>query len=67
MSRPMTNNELLDEIEDQRAFNNGLFEEQDEEDLPQRYDQPWFRQKSPWWSALTSHAVYGLGTNESMM
>jgi hypothetical protein len=54
----MTNNEILDEIEHQRAFNNGLFEEQDEENLPQRYGQPWFRQRSPWWSVLTSHEVH---------
>lgn len=67
MSRLMTNNELLDEFENQRAFNSGLFEEQDEENLPQRHSQPWFHRRSPWWSVLISHATYGHLTGESIM
>ena len=54
VSRVMTNNELLDEIENQMAFNHGVFEEQDEENLPQRHGVPWYRQPSPWWSVVTT-------------
>ena len=61
-SRVMTNNERLDEMENQLAFNSGAFEEQDEENLPTRHGPPWYRQPSPWWSVVTSH--YGPYTNK---
>lgn len=65
LSRVMTNNELLDELDNQIAFNSGVFDEQDEENLPQRRGLPWYRQPSPWWSVVTSH--YGLFTNKLVM
>lgn len=67
VSRVMTNNELLDEIENHRAFYSGVFDEEDEENLPQRRGLPWYRRKSPWWSVSTSHADHGPFTNKPVM
>jgi hypothetical protein len=67
MSRVRTNNELLDGIEDRRAFNNDIFEEQDEENLLQRHELPWHRQPSPWWSVSISYEVYDPYTNNTIM